>query len=287
MGGALDSSENEKTVKKWLKFDLGNLELADEDLQRDLLDKKSGSESLFFGKFSLDKLLDDLESMGLLNRLRQRGYQRFRPSLEKSDLFSERLRLFGKHHDYAEELQLMDLKSHRASLESPWKTRYRALGWDWVEMQDPTARPSPYRPTLPGQKHPGLGMFRSLTGLMFNYIKHLEVEALTAIPLYFHNAVLYSESFSFLEASTQGLFQAMCRDLLHEGLAPASWWVANQEVDMVHRDTGVVEPFEWSAALIVRPLCQDLQDHISGSEYQTACQQAMEQVEFRRREIGQ
>ena len=264
-----------------MNLDLGDLGLGEEDVRHDLVDKASHSEEVF-GKFPLDQLMEDLEQTGLLERLRHRGYQRFRPLLEKKDFFSERLRLFGKHLDYKEELQLMDLKSHRASLESPWKERYRALGWDWVEMQDPTARPSPYRPALPGQKYPGLGMFRSLTRLMLSYVDHLGVQALTAIPLYFHNAVLYSESFYFLDSAVQGRFLAMCRDLLHEGLAPASWWVARQEVEMVDKTTGKSEPYEWTAALIVKPLCEEMQCRIDSQEYRDACQRVMEQVEFRR-----
>ena len=267
-------------MKKWLNWDLGDLDLAEDDVQQDLIEKVPRTEGIF-GKFPLDKFMDDLEHTGLLERLRQRGYQRFRPHMEKKDLFSERLRLFGQHLDYPDELQLMDIKSHRASLESPWKERYRALGWDWVEMQDPTARPSPYRPVLPGQKHPGLGMFRSLTRLMLAYVDHLGLQALTAIPLYFHNAVLYSSSFYFLDSAVQGRFMAMCRDLLHDGLAPASWWVARQEVEMVERSTGLAQPYEWGAALIVKPLCEEMQARIDSPEYQQACQQAMEAVEFR------
>lgn len=266
-------------MKKWFDWDLGNLDLAEDDLNRDLLDKSPLSEGIF-GKISLDQFLHDLEETGLLERLRLRGYQRFRPALERKDLFSERLRLWGKHIDHRAELQLMDIKSHRASILSPWKESYKALGWDWVEMQDPTARPSPYRPTLPGQKYPGLGMFRSLTRLMLHYVEGLGLEALTAIPLYFHNAVLYSKSFYFLEAQVQGRFMAMCRDLLHEGLAPASWWVARQEVEMRHRASGRCETFEWSAALIVKPLCERLQARLSSPEYQEACARAMEEVEF-------
>ena len=280
--GSAELLKNERRVEKWFNWDFGNLDLVEEDLEHDLVEKTPGSEGIF-GKFPLSQFMDDLEKTGLLDRLRLRGYQRFRPILERKDLFTERLRLLGKHIDHREELQLMDLKSHRASLESPWKERYRALGWDWVEMQDPTAHPSPYRPVLPGQKYPGLGMFRGLTRFMLTYVEQLDVQALTAIPLYFHNAVLYSESFSFLDAGFQGRFLAMCRDLLYEGLAPASWWVARQEVDIIDRATGCAQPFEWGAALIVRPLCEEMKVSLNSREYQEACQQAMDQVEFRRR----
>jgi hypothetical protein len=266
----------------WFKWeDLGNLGLVEDDISADLLGATPARGLAILGLISLEQFLEDLEHLGLLTRLRRRGYVRFRPSLEKIDLFSERLRLFGSHPDHPEELRLMDVKSHRAALETPWKQRYRALGWDWVELQDPVAPLSPYRPLLPGQKHPGLGMFWALTQLMMSYVEKLQLEALTAIPMYFHNAVLYSESFRFLLPEVQGRFQAMCRDLLHDGLSPASWWVERREVVMVDRSTGEQSRFKWEAALIVRPLGGDLAEHLQADAYQQRCSQAMESVEFR------
>ena len=269
---------------KWFKLeDLGNLGLVEDDVSADLVGPTRQGGGAILGVVSLDQFLEDLERLGLLTRLRRRGYQKFRPTLEKTDLFSERLRLFGSHPDHPEELRLMDVKSHRAALETPWKQRYRALGWDWVELQDPVAPLSPYRPLLPGQKHPGLGMFWALTQLMMSYVEKLELEALTAIPMYFHNAVLYSESFRFLLPEVQGRFQAMCRDLLHEGLSPASWWVERQQVEQLDMTTGQIQPFKWEAALIVRALGDNLASHLQSDEYQQRSLQAMESVKFRLR----
>ena len=261
--------------------DLDDLGLKPGDLDGDLFHKPPEG---VFGQIPLDQFLHDLEDNGLLERLRGRGYHNFRLGLDKEDAYTERLRLFGMHPDHQGELQLMDVRSHRGVIETPWNTRYRVLGWDWLEMQDPLARPSPYRPILPGQTHPGLGLFRGLTRMMLNYVPQLEVEGLTAVPQYFHNAVLYSGQFCFLDACVQGRFQAACRDLLDEGLAPASWWVARQEVEIVERATGERRPYVWEPEKIVRGLCPDLKERLTSPDYLEACQQAMEQVEFRRRE---
>ena len=261
--------------------DLDDLGLKAGDLDGDLFHKPSEG---VFGKIPLEQFLHDLEENGLLERLRGRGYQKFRLGLDKEDSFTERLRLFGMHPDSVGELQLMDVRSHRGMLEAPWSARYRVLGWDWVEMQDPLARPSPYRPILPGQTYPGLGLFRGLTRMMLGYAPQLEVEGLTAVPQYFHNAVLYSGHFCFLDARAQGRFQAACRDLLDDGLAPASWWVACQEVDIVNRATGERCLYVWEPEKIVRALSSELKDRLACPAYLEVCQQAMEEVEFRRRE---
>lgn len=260
--------------------DLDGLGLEAGDLEGDLFHKPAEG---VFGMIPLDQFMQDLEEHGLLDRLRGRGYQRFRLGLDKEDLYTERLRVFGVHPDHEGELQLMDVRSHRGSIETPWGSRYRVLGWDWVEMQDPLARPSPFRPMLPGQSHPGLGLFRGLTHMMLDYIPRLDVEGLTAVPQFFHNAVLYSGHFCFLDAEVQGRFQAACRDLLDEGLAPASWWVAREEVEVVDRVSGEVRPYVWQPEKIVRGLASELKERLSSQSYRDVCQRAMEQVQFRRR----
>lgn len=260
--------------------DLDDLGLEPGDLEGDLFHKPPEG---VFGLISLDQFMHDLEDRGLLERLRGRGYQKFWLDLAKEDVYTERLRLFGLHPDHQGELQLMDVRSHKGAIEAPWGTRYRVLGWDWVEMQDPLARPSPFRPMLPGQSHPGLGLFRGLTRLMLDYVPQLGVEGLTAVPQYFHNAVLYGGHFCFLDARVQGRFQAACRDLLDEGLSPASWWVAREEVEIVDRASGQVQPYVWKPEKIVRGLAPELKDRLVGPEYLEVCQRAMEQVEFRRR----
>lgn len=269
--------------QKLLGWDaLDDLGLEAGDLEGDLFHKPPEG---VFGFISLDQFMDDLEEHGLLKRLRSRGYQRFRLGLDKEDLYTERLRLFGVHPDHTGELQLMDVRSHRGAIDTPWSKRYRVLGWDWVEMQDPLARPSPFRPMLPGQSHPGLGLFRGLTRLMLDYVPRLEVEGLTAVPQFFHNAVLYSGHFRFLDAEAQGRFQAACRDLLDEGLAPASWWVAREEVEIVDRASGEARPYVWRPEKIVRGLADELKERLNSPAYQEVCQRAMEQVEFRRKEL--
>ncbi|MFN8609383.1 MAG: hypothetical protein U0931_17725 [Vulcanimicrobiota bacterium] len=260
--------------------DFADLGLEPGDLEGDLFHKPADG---VFGMISLDQFMHDLHEHGLLERLERRGYHKFRLGLDKDDAYTERLRLFALHPDQEGELQLMDVRSHRGMIEAPWGTHYRVLGWDWVEMQDPLARPSPFRPMLPGQTHPGLGLFRGLTRLMLDYVPRLEVEGLTAVPQYFHNAVLYSGHFCFLDPQVQGRFQAACRDLLDEGLAPASWWVAREQVEMLDRGTGEVVPYIWSPEKIVRGLAPELKDRLSSSTYQEACQRVMEQVEFRLR----
>lgn len=262
---------------KGFTWDDLDLSLSEGDLQQDLL-KTVPPVNGIYGVIPLQRFLEDLEHHGLLERLRQRGYRGFRPDCQRFDETGERLRLFASHLDHTQEFVLMDCKSRLGYLEN-----YRALGWDWLEMRDPLAQPSPYRPTLPGQHSPGLGLFRGMTRVMLEYIPLLKIQALTAVPQYFHNAVLYSSHFVFLDPQAQGRFLAMCRDLLHEGLASASWWVYREEVWERDRQSGEEKPFTWKPERIVRGLCPELQARLTSAEYQEACLKSQEAVEYSHR----
>ena len=269
----------------WLDLEpeLGDLKLSEDDVLGELAN--SSALDRLFGRIHLDQFYQDLEERGLLDRLRRRGYVRFWAEVQRPDARVERVLLWANHPDRSEPLILMDVKSRQGRLGTPWGLSYRVLVWEWIEMRDPLARPSAYRPAFPGQTAPGLGLFHSLTKLMLQYVEELDLEALAAVPEYFHNAVLYASHFRFLEAAFQGEFQAMCRDLLHQGLAPASWWMARGEVDRVQKASGEVVPYSWTPHTIVRPLEPGLRARLTEGDYPSAADAAMQEVEFRRREM--
>lgn len=266
----------------WLAWnDDLDFSLTEEDLTQQLMMRQQDAASGIFGQIELNRFMLDLEQRGLLERLRKRGYKRFRPQLEQGDNFTQRLRLWADHPDRSEPLQLIDVRSHRGQLETPWGGIYKVLGWDWIEMQDPLARASRYRPLLPGQDSPGLGLFRGLTSLMLEYVQGLEVDALVAVPEYFHNAVLYQPHFRFIMPEPQGHFQAMCRDLLHDGLSAASWWIERGEVEVVYRQDGRSEKLDWKPEKIMRPRLPELRARFDSPDYRDICQSAMDAVSFR------
>lgn len=266
----------------WLSWnDDLDFSLTEEDLNLQMMERRPFASSGIFGVVELSQFMLDMEQRSLLERLRKRGYRRFRPQLEHGDQFTERLRLWADHPDCSEPSLLLDVRSHRGQLQTPWGGAYDVLSWDWLEMRDPQARPSPHRPLLPGQEVPGLGLFHSMTRLMLDYVRCLEVQALVAVPEYFHNAVLYGSAFCFILPEVQGRFEAMCRDLLHEGLAAASWWVERGEVDRVEGSQRT--RFKWQPDKVIRPLSGELCDRLRSPDYQSARQRALERIRFEHR----
>ena len=97
---------------------------------------------------------------------------------------------------------LMDVRTHRGELAGnsvclDKEIHVRSLIWEWLSFQDPLVGFPAGTEALPGQDHPGLGIFRVAVDLMLDYVEEMDIDALVGLPQYFHNAVLYSSQFRF------------------------------------------------------------------------------------------
>ncbi len=238
-----------------------DIELSEEDLLT-----KDPAQGMLFGAIPFDRILQDLEERGISAALRERGYRRWKPELTYRTPLDAQFRLLGFHEDTPDPQLLMDIRTRRGQVTVDDQI-FRAMVWEWISLQDPMATFPPGVEPLPGQAHPGLGQFRKLNALMLDYVLEVDVEALVAVPEYFHNAVLYSGHMRFYDPEREGRFQAMCRDFLPLGLGPASRAVAQQD--------GL-----WAAAEMVRPMAAHVEAHF-GPEYQRQVEAVREAVSFR------
>lgn len=230
-----------------------DLDLSEEDLL-----SKAPPEGLLFGAIPFERVLGDLEECGVAGALLARGYISWTPELTYRTPLDAQFRLWGAHPASPERLLLMDVRTRRGQVRVEHAV-FRAMVWEWISLQDPMADFPPGVEPLPGQAHPGLGQFRVLNKLMLDYVEEVDVEALVAVPEYFHNAVLYSSHMRFYDPEREGRFQAMKRDLLGLGLAQASRAVAD----------GRVEPAEglWTPSEMVLPKAASVEAHFLDPEY--------------------
>ena len=137
-------------------------------------------------------------------------------------------------------------------------------------LQDPGAPFREDRPRLPGQEHPGLGLFRPALDRFRLWAEDWGKDALLGLPPHFHAAVLAGRALHFLSPERQGRFEALQRDLGALSWAEASWAVEEGRVTG-EKDGG---SFVWQPAEMTMPLGHDLRDYLASDYYSRAVEQA-------------
>lgn len=253
--------------------------LEEEDVIRSLTGQHHTG--LLFGQFSNHTVLEELEQVGILERLRQKGYHDFEayngpaPGMPPLNCFEDRFCLYGLGGG-ARHL-LVELKTHWGTLLFPPDgSRIRALIWDWLSHQHPLGTFSPERPPLPGQEYPGLGIFRPSLELLLTWVKKMDLDAIVNIPEYFHNGVLYSSHFHFITPQLEGRLQALERDLLPRGLVNASWALSQ---DRVLDQDGQV--FRWTPAEQVFAIHGKVADYFRTPAYRQQTKESRDALQYR------
>ena len=150
--------------------DIQNLEwgLTEEDLTNTLVNHESSP--LLFGVVEGETVLEDLRTNGTLEKLEERGYHNFRVDKSSHVQYGDRFLLWATHRSDHTEYALFDIRTRFAEID--WgENRIKALFWEWLGFQDPKAEFDDARLALPGQDHPGLGVFRDCTDLMHHHLK--------------------------------------------------------------------------------------------------------------------
>jgi hypothetical protein len=125
---------------------------------------------------------------------------------------------------------------------------------------------------LPGQSYPGLGLGRRLYRVLWRIARELGKDALSAYPMYYHNAVYYSEGFSYLEPRRQGELLALKRDLAHLPLH-----LASEEIRQGRVSAGDAK---WEPGEMMAPVSRRVSSYFAGAEYRAAVQKAASEFAF-------
>jgi hypothetical protein len=237
---------------------------------------------LFLGRFDEAALLHELEQGAILDGLRERGY----PDVSLHTEYhagEHRLRIDAGSGaaDSLVELRLAEgttLASEPALRQCGLEV-LSFLSIHWLSLQDPSRDFTPERPRLPGQRHPGLGLVRPLITRVLHWATQWGKDGLLTLPEYYHNAVIYSAIFKFIDPVRQGRFEALQRDLRLIHVAQASAAVEQRRV--VEEPWGA--PLQWEPGEMITPLSEPVRRCLDSGEYQTAVLRAREGARFRLR----
>jgi hypothetical protein len=235
-------------------------------------------DGLFLGRLDAAALRRELEEAGILSGLARRGYASV--SLRTSaDGDEHRLRILAP----GVAAPLVDLRAAELSAFFKEPPRLRlglevlsVLAIQGLVMQDPRGEFPPERPRLPGQEHPGLGLFAPVLERLRLWAEDWGKDGLLALPPHFHAAVLLGRGLRFVVPARQGRFEALRRDLGGLTLAAASWAV---EEGRARDEAGAAVP--WLPAEMVAPLTPDLRGYLESEAYARAAAEARDRTRFR------
>ena len=217
----------------------------------------AGREQRFLGFYSRHGLELALEQLGILRRLRNRGFRHPTLELDLDNPAGQTVRLFS---DVDRKEILAELRASRDRRTVPDMEMLRI---EWLLLQDPRARFPPGRRPLPGQRHPGLGMLRDAAALLILVCDRLDLDGLLFVPSHYHLAAQAGEVLRFLhpeDAARYDAFREAVRDL---PLAQATR--AIDEGRVVDADSR--EPVEWKPAPMILPVSERLRERLDAEGF--------------------
>jgi hypothetical protein len=141
---------------------------------------------------------------------------------------------------------------------------------EWLTIQNPLLHFSARRPPLPGQKHPGLGVGKKVVDLFVYLARLLRKDGLLAFPAYFHNALLFSRYFHFLNPEKAAEILAIERTFPRIPFKHLAWIVYLNCLKHANGDA-----YEWKAEELIYPLNRELKDYFDSKSYKGRLKQAL------------
>ncbi len=197
-----------------------------------------------------------LEQYGVLERLRKLGFD---PQIEFTlgRPEGDTMRIFGSP---GRRERLMELRVARDRQTLP---EYELLSIEWLLMQNPRARWIGGRRPLPGQTHPGLGMFADVLALLLVSCDRIGLDGIVVVPSHFHVAARWRERLRFLDPEAEGRFRAIQRALPGRSIAECTRVLEGGAVTDAEG-----EPVHYVPAAMVYPVNEELRRRIEGRAYE-------------------
>jgi len=252
--------------------------LGEEDILTNLTHDKGSS--LFLGRYSMAESLAVLGKRNFFREAKKRNLWPLAFNLDSSGYPVQRFQIFLR--EKKTENLIVDLKIREGELApkdylhlDPAFYKYSFLILEWLTLQNPLLGFSEKRPPLPGQQHPGLGLRKKVVDIFVYLARLLHKDGLLAFPAYFHNAVLFSRFFYFINPAKYAEVLAIEKAFPKIPFKHLAWIVY---LNCLKYDNG--QPYEWKAEEQVYPLRKELKAHFESSAYKRKVKQSLKQLRF-------
>jgi len=268
----------EKILFKKKKTKLTETILKEEDISLDF--SRARGSILFLGRYSLPEVLQVLRKKNFIKEAQKRKLWPLVFQVDSSDFPLQRFQIF--YRSAKPENLVVDLKIREGffSFTPPLslklkKKRYRFLFLEWLTLQNPRLDFTNKDLPLPSQKHPGLKLSRKIMDLFVYVARLIQADGIMAFPAYFHNAILFSRYFKFINPVKEAEVRTIRKTAVSVPIKQLAW--------MVHWGCLRCEDgrlYEWLSSEQLYPLNKELKRYFLSHEYQQKVKEAEAKYAF-------
>ncbi len=200
------------------------------------VDSQVADSGVLFHSLTRESVWELLEITGVLSELKKRGYDSLQLELSGSDDSYQKVAL-----TYQNEILIhlrLSIQEYRIQINDYFfKEKYLVI--NWLQTRHPKQKGREMTRLYPGQDVPGLGIFQEMSDMIGFLIISLRLNGAVIRPEYFHDAVLFSRKFHFLEADSKALFMALKNEFPKHSIRAISTLLQNGKIQDAKR--GVIE----------------------------------------------
>lgn len=222
---------------------------------------------LFLGRYTLKEVMAVLAKKGFFREAKKKNLWPIKYRMDSSAYHLQRLLIYWEEEK--PERIIVDLKIREAevSFAAPRRHGYklspqRCLLFEWLTLQNPRLNFDDRHPPLPGQSKPGLNLSRKILEIFLHLGRLINLDALVAFPAYFHNALLFSRYFQFVNPIKEGEIKAIRKQFSHVPFRQLAWAV---HLGCVKDEEGQI--YDWQAEEQVLPLTEPLKNYLESKIY--------------------
>jgi len=222
---------------------------------------------LFLGRYTLKEVMAVLAKKSFFREAKKRNLWPIKYRLDSSEYPIQRLLIFWEEEN--PDRVIVDLKIREAEVKFSASQKHgyklppqRCLLFEWLTLQNPRLNFDEKHPPLPGQNKPGLSLSKKILEIFLYLGRLIQLDGLVAFPAYFHNALLFSRYFYFIDPIREGQIKAIRKQFSHVPFRQLAWAV---HLGCLKDEEGQV--YEWQAEEQVFPLSAELKDYIDSRIY--------------------
>jgi len=247
--------------------------IKEEEIFSELADKYGTG--LFMGKYPVNAVLTVLKKRKFFKEAQKRKLWPLEFDLDSSDFPPlQRFRVFYSSKNPKNLIVDLKISQSRYRIKNEIKIEwplpeFKLLTLEWLTLQNPLREFPEEKTPLPGQKHPGLNLGKKIIDLFIYLARLNRNDGILAFPSYFHNALLFSQYFHFVNPEKKAEVLAIRKTFPELSFKELAW--------IVHLDCLLVNGkniYKWTAEEQILPMNKLLEKYFKSKQYKDKVKEA-------------